>query len=310
MSSQVDVSVDALERLKAALQTFDAKAGETLWSVGYEIQRVEAWLEEQKRLVKHKLVRYEKAQEDANIALQRCYKTRKRESDCAEYEQRYKATLRAAEQTREELGKIWKFEAQVKQAIADYQRQAARLSTLLQSTISPASDKLARKISALHNYSSTSTSHSSSVHTTSARSSTNQPESNNTGNDEGYGEYGYQNVQLDQIDLRDSHVHSTDDFSKVSYDEMQEGLRKLNEVVRPAVEQGSGPEYFSQLDEQMGLNYSSGYRNIYDAFYGNQSPIKLVQSGNGYVVDNGYHRLFAAKQMGIESLPAKIKRGF
>ena len=45
------------------------------------------------------------------------------------------------------------------------------------------------------------------------------------------------NVPLSQIDWRADHVGGETDFQHgISLDEMRDGLRKLNEVVRPGVE--------------------------------------------------------------------------
>ena len=119
-------------------------------------------------------------------------------------------------------------------------------------------------------------------------------------------ERGIQNVSLHQIDLGNSSVAGRSDFRKVSHEEMQEGIRKLEEVVRPDVQNGANGEHFSQMDARLGLDYAQGYRRIYDAFYGESGPIRLNQIGDRYEVVNGYHRLFVAQQLGVESIPALV----
>lgn len=121
-----------------------------------------------------------------------------------------------------------------------------------------------------------------------------------------WGNTGIQIVDLDRIDLSDSSVAETGDFHKVSAQEMQEGLRKLQDVVMPAVAQGADGDYFSRLDAAQGLDYAHGYRRIYDAFYG-QNCICLDQVGDRYQVVNGYHRLFLTRQMGIQALAARVR---
>jgi hypothetical protein len=75
---------------------------------------------------------------------------------------------------------------------------------------------------------------------------------------------GIQNVPVDQVDLSDSPVKNSDDFRKVSHDEMVEGFRKLQEEVQPAAERGADGNYFSQMDEVRGLDYEHGYQRVYD----------------------------------------------
>lgn len=116
---------------------------------------------------------------------------------------------------------------------------------------------------------------------------------------------GIQDVLLEQVDLSDSHVQSEEDFTKVSKAEMLEGFAKLQSVVRPAVEKGANADYFSQMDEEQGLDYKNGYRKIYDAFYGDDA-IRLDKVGDTYTVTNGYHRLAVAQELGLETIPARV----
>lgn len=117
---------------------------------------------------------------------------------------------------------------------------------------------------------------------------------------------GIQDVPLDQIDLSDSNIVDAGDFNKTSYAEMNEGVSKLDHVVRPAVQNGKGAEYFSQLDSEQGLDYMQGHRRVYDTFYVGQ-PIDLLKSGDTYQVGTGgYHRLKVAKDQGLTSVPAHV----
>ncbi len=89
---------------------------------------------------------------------------------------------------------------------------------------------------------------------------------------------------------------------------MCDGLKKLEEVVRPNVEAGKTREFFVEMDEQLGLQGNDCYAKIYDYFYG-EGPggyIKLVRQGNRYQVEWGHHRLFAANRIGLASVPAVV----
>ena len=110
---------------------------------------------------------------------------------------------------------------------------------------------------------------------------------------------------LKQIDFNESHVKEAKDFGKVAHETMLEGFRKLQEVVLPAVEQGADGDYFAKLDQEQGLQYEHGYERVYDAFYGDDA-IRVNKMGEKYDVINGYHRLFVAKELGLETLPIQI----
>jgi len=118
---------------------------------------------------------------------------------------------------------------------------------------------------------------------------------------------GIQNVAVDKIDTSDmTHVNGPEDFKKVSHDEMAEGFQKLKTVVQPGIEKGAGGDDFYELDQQQGLDYANGYQRVYDAFYGGDA-IKLEKDGEDYRVINGAHRLFVAKELGIQTVPARVK---
>lgn len=101
-------------------------------------------------------------------------------------------------------------------------------------------------------------------------------------------------------------IHNAGDFVKVSEDDMRAGLQRLQEM-RPTIESGVGAssDYWADVDKQQGMDYAHGYRRIYDAFYG-QDAIRLCKDGDRYSIDNGRHRIWLAKQMGIASLPARV----
>ncbi len=117
---------------------------------------------------------------------------------------------------------------------------------------------------------------------------------------------GITDVPVDKIDTSDmTHVNGLDDFKKVSYEEMAEGYRKLDTVVRPEVAKGAGGDDFRKLDQQEGLSYADGYQRVYDAFYGGE-PIRLAKDGESYTVINGAHRLYVAQREGVGSVPARV----
>lgn len=117
---------------------------------------------------------------------------------------------------------------------------------------------------------------------------------------------GIQEIPLEQIDWEDVGALTAEEYHKVSPEEMQEGLRKLQEVVQPAVQQGATAEDFDRMDEAQGLDYAHGYRRIYDAFYGPSEAIAVEKVGERYRVLNGRHRLLLARELGVQALPMRV----
>jgi hypothetical protein len=102
-------------------------------------------------------------------------------------------------------------------------------------------------------------------------------------------------------------VFSEKDFHKTSKQEMEEGLIKL-EAMKPYIESGEGanPDFWKGIDQKHGLDSQNGYRRVYKAFYGD-SAIKVGWNGSEYEIDNGHHRIWVAKRIGIKELPVRLK---
>ena len=125
-------------------------------------------------------------------------------------------------------------------------------------------------------------------------------------------EIGHQNISVDRIDVSDTHVHSENDFSKTSFEDMQKGLGILEKEVRPLVDQrGVGKEYFEQLDRSQPLDGNISRTKIYNAFYEKEhhkiDNIRVAKVGDSYKLENGYHRVYVAQKLGMRSLPALVK---
>jgi hypothetical protein len=116
---------------------------------------------------------------------------------------------------------------------------------------------------------------------------------------------GVIDVDVNKINLKDSGVHSPEDFHKVSLDEMVQGFEKLESEVKPAVKSGADKDYFLQKDKESQLEYKDGSQRVYESFYGDGS-IRLNRVGEHYEVINGYHRLYVAKELNIPTVPARV----
>ncbi len=116
-----------------------------------------------------------------------------------------------------------------------------------------------------------------------------------------------QDIPLDQIYWEEMDTLEAEDYRKVTYEEVQQGLLKLAQVVRPAVQKGATADDFSRMDEEQGLDYTNGYRRIYDAFYGLNECIVVEKVGDRYQVINGRHRLLLTRELGFTSLPMHVR---
>jgi len=116
---------------------------------------------------------------------------------------------------------------------------------------------------------------------------------------------GIHEVPVGAIDVADTYVHGESDFQKVSHEDMVHGFERLENEVRPAVERGVDEEYFRTLDMQRRLDYQDGSQRVYEAFYGDDA-VRLNKIGDRYEMVNGYHRLYVAKELGIDTVPARV----
>ena len=102
-------------------------------------------------------------------------------------------------------------------------------------------------------------------------------------------------------------ITGSQDFQKVSEPDMKAGLLRLQEM-QSLIDSGGAAangDYWSKVDADKGLTYEHGYRRIYDTFYGNDA-IRVTKDGDRYDIVNGRHRIWLAKQMGIDTLPMRV----
>lgn len=100
-------------------------------------------------------------------------------------------------------------------------------------------------------------------------------------------------------------VDSPDDFSKISWDDAITASEQLPGI-QADVNAGKTAEDFSKEDEINGQSWQTGKRRIYDLYYGND-PVVLDKDGDQYTIDSGRHRIFAAKKLDLETIPARVK---
>lgn len=103
-------------------------------------------------------------------------------------------------------------------------------------------------------------------------------------------------------------INGASDFYKISMEDMKQGLLRFQEML-PVITEGKGAssDYWAKIDAEKGIDHANGYQRVYDAFFGNDA-IKVTFDGKSYDIINGRHRIWLAKQMGIDSLPMNITR--
>lgn len=129
---------------------------------------------------------------------------------------------------------------------------------------------------------------------------------NNEASDSTMIDRGFQDVQVANLPQSDD-LKDASDWHKVTQDEMRDGIGRLQEM-RPAIKSGVGAnsDYWYEFDQQHGLSYEHGYQRVYDSFYRDSDAIRLEKHGDRYDVINGRHRIWLAKEMGIDTLPAHV----
>lgn len=297
-SAQVHSIQDLLE-LRIALGQFCEATQQSLTQIKSEIQRIQEWLKQRHDYWQKQVDCCSRAVSHAQQALSHCQQ--KKEGDCQGYSERVSEARHVLREALEEFEKVKHWNKIVEQAIANYTRQTNRLEQQFHHDIPKARVFLERKCRQLEGYLAVSPiSTGRQVGKPEEGSSENTPTGILTTD-------GIRNVRVNQVlNVETAHVKGKADFHKVSYEDMVEGFRKLKSIVLPAVEEGADGTYFSRIDSQKNLNYKNGYRKIYDVFYGDDC-IRVVNLGNNrYEIDKGHHRLFVAKKLAWETIPAQV----
>ena len=100
-------------------------------------------------------------------------------------------------------------------------------------------------------------------------------------------------------------VSSPVDFDHhIAWEDAQSATKQLPEIQK-AVKEGKNGDDFYQEDQAANLDYGHGSLRTYDLFYGSDA-VKLDKVGDQYTIVSGRHRIFAAKDAGLETIPARV----
>jgi hypothetical protein len=121
---------------------------------------------------------------------------------------------------------------------------------------------------------------------------------------------GVRNVELSRINQTD--INSAADFkSQEQYHALHREAQMLKQM-QPALDKGADVETFHSWDQtnQIGAysqrEHIRGYADVYHSYHGDEAIALDPQPDGTYDVINGRHRLVAARDAGLHSVPAKV----
>lgn len=91
----------------------------------------------------------------------------------------------------------------------------------------------------------------------------------------------------------------------ISYADAITASRQLPDL-QEQVTAGKTGDDFRAEDQAAGLDYSDGRQRLYDLYYG-ADPVRLDKVGDQYDIVSGRHRIFAAKELGLATIPAHVR---
>jgi len=114
-------------------------------------------------------------------------------------------------------------------------------------------------------------------------------------------------VPLSLIDDSDSGVTGSADFGKgYSPADLEWAHEAFVSVVMPGVASGATLDDFRARDQREGRMGTRSYADTYSGFFDRNHAIALDASGSNYTVANGYHRIWVARGMGLDAVPARV----
>lgn len=117
---------------------------------------------------------------------------------------------------------------------------------------------------------------------------------------------GVSMVALSDIDDSDRSLSEANFTKGHSPDDLAWAHEAFREVVLPGVRAGKTIDDFRDLDATRGLMGTRSYASTYSGFFGDDDAIRLeALPGGGYHPENGYHRLWVARRLGLTHIPAR-----
>lgn len=91
----------------------------------------------------------------------------------------------------------------------------------------------------------------------------------------------------------------------ISYPDAIAASRQLPDLQEQVRAGKTGDDFWAD-DQAAGLDYAHGRQRLYDLYYGSD-PVRLDKVGDQYDIVSGRHRIFAAKELGLATIPAHVR---
>lgn len=127
---------------------------------------------------------------------------------------------------------------------------------------------------------------------------------NNTSKD-GWEDHGVIDVPVADLPEPEG-VNGPDDFDHhISWEDAKSASEQLPGI-QQEMKSGKSKEDFIAEDRKKGLDYAHGKERIFDLYYGSD-PITVDKAGDKFTIISGRHRIYAAKAVGLDSLPVRLR---
>ncbi len=114
-------------------------------------------------------------------------------------------------------------------------------------------------------------------------------------------------VDVPVADLPDPEgVNSPADFDHHISWENAKSAALLLPHMQQEIASGKTGDDFALEDLSAGLDWEHGRKRVYDLFYSPNDPIRLERGSKGYSITSGRHRVYAAKAVGLHTIPAQV----
>jgi hypothetical protein len=110
-------------------------------------------------------------------------------------------------------------------------------------------------------------------------------------------------IELNKVPTPTFHSWGT----KSSQQDIREWMMHVKEIQRLCQEKGFTSADFQRLQGSTNQQEVEMYKTYCHLYELSGSGIKVVWEGSHYSIENGNHRIFIAKQIGLHHLPAQVK---
>lgn len=115
-------------------------------------------------------------------------------------------------------------------------------------------------------------------------------------------------VNVGEVDDADSTVNGPEDFRHMDVATAEWACETVDSVIIPSVRQGHGRDYFERRDAAEGRSENRSLARLYDTTFGSNAVTLSASGGGRYEVIGGYHRIWMARRLGVNSIPARVHR--